>query len=447
MSQPISLQSKLIQHAMISSILAGVLAWLVMVGLSSYQAMQFHDDLMEEIADSLVGDINQQQGTSVDEISEEFHIEYSLWLDDLILTSSEESSLINELDHKSHMTQISGFHVTYDNGRLIRTLSLQQDGLSTHIVQPISVRFTDLWQTMLSFAGVLMMLWVLQWWMLKFTVKRQLRPLVQISHAISAKNAHNLSEIPSPQPKIEELQPIVNQLNAMLVRLEQALSAEQRFTADASHELRSPLSAIQMRLQVLKRKYQDDPLLTSPLQQIQNDVQRGTQVLENLLLLARIDPNYKDQMPTEGLFIDKVLEDVIQSLSLFAEEKDIHFEIKVSGHEIVGNVDLIFSCLRNIVDNAIRYAPAQSQVNIYSVIKDHQFKLIIENAGHGLSDDVIARLGERFYRALGTKTTGSGLGLSICKKIMDLHQGKIQFSASVLGGLKVELDFPFNEHE
>ena len=96
------------------------------------------------------------------------------------------------------------------------------------------------------------------------------------------------------------MQPIIRQLNAMLSRLEKSLAAEQRFTADASHELRSPLSAIQMRLQVLKRKYQEDAQLRQALQMIQNDVNRGTQILENLLLLARLDPEHAEQLPKQG---------------------------------------------------------------------------------------------------------------------------------------------------
>ena len=105
---------------------------------------------------------------------------------------------------------------------------------------------------------------------------------------IKAKTAQDLSPIKTPDPEITELQPIIRQLNAMLGRLEKSLAAEQRFTADASHELRSPLSAIQMRLQVLKRKYQGDAQLPQALQLIQNDVNRGTQVLETWINGKRV---------------------------------------------------------------------------------------------------------------------------------------------------------------
>jgi two-component system sensor histidine kinase QseC len=227
----------------------------------------------------------------------------------------------------------------------------------------------------------------------------------------------------------------------MLGRLEKSLAAEQRFTADASHELRSPLSAIQMRLQVLKRKYQDDAQLPQALQLIQNDVNRGTQVLENLLLLARLDPERTGQLATQTINLKNLVQEALQALQPFAEEKDIHWNLKLEDAVIEANPELIFSCIRNLVDNAIRYTPQQGQVEIRTVIEQHQIQLLIENSGEGIADEVLERLGERFYRALGTRTQGSGLGLSICQKIMALHAAKIDYAPSDLGGLKVSLSF------
>ena len=106
---------------------------------------------------------------------------------------------------------------------------------------------------------------------------------------------------------------------------------------------------------------------------------------------------------------------------------------------VLANEQLLFSALRNLLDNAIRYSPEQAQVIVNLTIEKQQLRLRIENSGHGVDSAVIQRLGERFYRALGTKTQGSGLGLSICQKIVDLHAGQLLFSPSDLGGLKVEL--------
>lgn len=437
MKAPISLQSRLIQHAMFSSILAGFLAWLLLLGISSYQAIDLHDDLMEEISELLLGDVNQAKNTQVDEISEQFDIQYALLLNQQVLTTSIDDELINEIP----VAQKNGFHFDYENGHFIRILIAEDQDLKVKVVQPLSVRFDELWQTTLGFGGILFILWILQWLILRFAIKRQLRPLNKISREIGSKSALDLSPIQSPDPEITELQPIVRQLNAMLSRLEKSLAAEQRFTADASHELRSPLSAIQMRLQVLKRKYQEDAQLRQALQLIQNDVNRGTQILENLLLLARLDPEHAEQLPKQQVNLKFLIQDVLQALQPFAQEKQIYWNLKLEDAVIEANAELIFSCIRNLVDNAIRYTPIQGQVEIRTIVESQNLQVVIENSGEGIQADVLQRLGERFYRALGTRTQGSGLGLSICQKIMQLHTAKIDYAPSGLGGLKVSLIF------
>ncbi|MGI1793948.1 sensor histidine kinase [Acinetobacter variabilis] len=441
MKAPISLQSRLIQHAMLSSILAGFLAWLLLLGISSYQAIDLHDDLMEEISELLLGDVNQAKNMQVDEISEQFDIQYALLLNQQVLTTSIDDELINEIP----LAQKNGFHFDYENGHFIRILIAEDQDLKVKVVQPLSVRFDELWQTTLGFGGILFILWILQWLILRFAIKRQLRPLNKISREIGSKSALDLSPIQSPDPEITELQPIVRQLNAMLSRLEKSLAAEQRFTADASHELRSPLSAIQMRLQVLKRKYQEDAQLRQALQLIQNDVNRGTQILENLLLLARLDPEHAEQLPKQQVNLKVLVQEVLQALQPFAQEKEIHWNLKLEDAVIEANAELIFSCIRNLVDNAIRYTPMQGQVEIRTIVEGQNLQLMIENSGEGIQEEVVQRLGERFYRALGTRTQGSGLGLSICQKIMQLHTAKIDYAPSVLGGLKVSLIFQSEE--
>ncbi|WP_180105114.1 HAMP domain-containing sensor histidine kinase [Acinetobacter sp. YH12108] len=441
MKAPISLQSRLIQHAMFSSILAGFLAWLLLLGISSYQAIDLHDDLMEEISELLLGDVNQAKNTQVDEISEQFDIQYALLLNQQVLTTSIDDELINEIP----LAQKNGFHFDYENGHFIRILIAEDQDLKVKVVQPLSVRFDELWQTTLGFAGILFILWILQWLILRFAIKRQLRPLNKISREIGSKSAQDLTPVQSPDPEITELQPIIRQLNAMLSRLGKSLAAEQRFTADASHELRSPLSAIQMRLQVLKRKYQEDAQLRQALQMIQNDVNRGTQILENLLLLARLDPEHAEQLPKQQVNLKVLVQEVLQALQPFAQEKEIHWNLKLEDAVIEANAELIFSCIRNLVDNAIRYTPMQGQVEIRTIVEGQNLQLMIENSGEGIQEEVVQRLGERFYRALGTRTQGSGLGLSICQKIMQLHTAKIDYAPSVLGGLKVSLIFQSEE--
>ena len=287
------------------------------------------------------------------------------------------------------------------------------------LLQPLGDRFKDLMHSFAGYSVILIMLWLMQWIMLHFLVKRQFRAIHQLSDQISEKNADDLTPIQSSSIEFKELQPMLGQLNHLLQRLDQSLKAEQRFTADASHELRSPLSAIQMRLQLLQRKY---PERASDFDAMQQDISRGIQTLENLLLLARLDPEHAENLLKTHFALHTVIDEAIQALTPFIKQKAIQIQQRmvVAEHEdmIFANQQLIFTCIRNVLDNAVRYTPEKGCVYITLDKQGQYLQLIIENEGQGIDPEVLQHLGERFYRALGTKTQGSGLGLSICRKII-----------------------------
>ncbi len=432
--QTISLQNKLIKNALLSSILAGLLGWCCLIGVTIYQSMNLHDEFMQEISEFLLGDVNQVKGNQIDDLSEEFDIEYALYLNDQLLTTSQSQRYIHPQDVVK-----SGYSFNYDHGRIIRIYAAKNEQLHVKVVQPLHIRFEEVWQSILSFSLVLLLLWLIQLVILYILVKRQLKPLRDISQAISSKSALDLTPIDRPQPAIQELQPIVDQLNLMLKRVEQSILSEQRFTADASHELRSPLSAIQLRLQLLNRKYQQNEALSSDLAVIQADVRRGTAILENLLFLARLDPT--DSIHTDMLNIDDLIQKTLSLYESALLEKNIQVRLDSQHIEIQLHQEFMLICLRNLLENALKYTPEEGGMRIESGFDHHHYFIQIENSGEGLPAEVIARLGERFYRVLGTDTQGSGLGLSIVKKIMDLHQADLLIESSLLGGLKVRLEF------
>ena len=442
MPKTVSLQTKLIKTSLFSSILTGLLALLLFVLISLYQTMQMQDQIMDEIADMLlIADITTHSGQQVDELSDEFDIQYQLKDQQHILTESKEFPL--EQQNSKLQTQASnGYRYIWQDQQLWRMYSAEDAELkmSVTMLQPVGERFKELAQNVMGYSLVLILLWFMQWLILHFAVKRQFKVIQQLSKNIAEKNADDLAPIQQQVPELKELQPMVLQLNQLLQRLKQSLLAEQRFTADASHELRSPLSAIQMRLQVLKRKYPD---LNQDLASIQNDVSRGTQVLENLLLLARLDPTNTHQLPKIDVNLQAIVCDVIQALQPFALEKNIQITTHIADDlSIFANEKLIFTCVRNLVDNAIRYAGQGGHVFIDVQQRQQNMVMTIADDGQALTEDILQRLGERFYRALGTKTQGSGLGLSICQKIMQLHAGEIHFSKSGYGGLQVTLQLP-----
>lgn len=442
-AKPISLQDKLVKTSVSSSIVAGVIAFVLLMAMTIYQTMHVHDEIMDEISDMLViSDLSSSSAQQMDELSDEFDVEYQLKLNHQLLTQSPEFDP-QYLNIQPLYLSKKNYGYVWMKGQLMRTYNFEQDQQHVRLYQPFRERFKEVLQSIIGYAVILLTLWLIQWLILRFAVKKQFKSIHTLSKDISEKSAHDLTPIQQPQPALQELQPMVLQLNHLLSRLEHSLEAEQRFTADASHELRSPLSAIQMRLQLLKRKYAEAaPNLATDLNQIQTDVARGTQVLENLLLLARLDPSHTQQLPHTQFDLQHSIEEVQKSLSLFAQEKQVQFQLATETTLIHANQELIFTCLRNLVDNAIRYTEVSGQISIELQQTEQNAFISIENSGQQITDKVLQRLGERFYRQLGTKTKGSGLGLSICKKIMQLHQGQIEFQASELGGLRVLLTLP-----
>lgn len=437
----VSLQHKLVKTSVLSSVLAGLIALTLLLALTIYQTMTIQDEIMDEISDILlVSDLSSRSGSEVDELSEQFEIQYQLFYQQELLTQS------NEFDPQWNQSypiflQREHFGLAWIDGALVRVYSMTEDEQTLKMYQPLKVRFYAVLESVLIFAAILLILWLLQWLILHFLVKKQFKSIHRLSRDISEKTAQDLTPIVQAQPEFKELQPIVKQLNQMLMRLDQSLLAEQRFTSDASHELRSPLSAIQMRLQLLKRKYQNEGI-SNDLDQIQVDVSRGTSVLENLLLLARLDPSQIDSLPRADIDLKQVVTDVLKALEPFAHAKNIVVDLHVRATIIQANQELIFSCVRNIIDNAIRYTNENGLVQI--IVEEHQqtAKMTIRNSGEHVSEETIHRMGERFYRELGTKTQGSGLGLSICKKIIELHRGSIAFNNPSQGGLEVIVHLP-----
>lgn len=436
--QSVSLQKQLIKTSLLSAIWAGLISLFLMVGFGLYHVMSVHDELMDEVADMLIAtDLTQVNGKQIDELSEEFDMHYQLFRGSDLLTQSEKDEQVNT----TAMAIENGHHFVWSEGQLWRSYQQQDDGLTVQIIQPIEKRVLETLQSVMGYAGILLIVWLIQWLLLHIYIKRQLKVLNIFSAEIAQKSADDLVPIELPHPILDELAPIQTQLNHLLQRLELSLQAEQRFTADASHELRSPLSAIQMRLQVLKRRY---PEIQQDLEIIQKDVTRGTRVLENLLTLARLDPTDTAQVEKKKADLQQVTLQAIEALQPFADEKGTHWKMNTFSMHINMNSELIYTCIRNLVDNAIRYTPKQGMVQIDFIEEPNTVIWQIENTGQGLTEQEIQRIGERFYRILGNKTEGSGLGISIAQKIVQLHEGTLEIAASQLGGLKIQIRLPKN---
>ena len=251
------------------------------------------------------------------------------------------------------------------------------------------------------------------------------------------------------QNEPKELQPIVLAFNGVLARLHRALQGERRFTADAAHELRTPLAALRMRIQLMQRQLGDPSQsevgldaahVASGLLALRNEVDRSTALVESLLMLARLDPQQPDQLVKETVDLQAEFAAIAANTPDHQRER---LELGCQVTTLQAQPVLLRSALRNLVDNAMRYGSANGRVRLEAWQVGDGVRLAVRDNGTGVSDADRARLTERFFRVLGSGQTGSGLGLSIVEKIAALHGASLHFETGIDGaGLGVTLDFP-----
>ncbi|MGB3425114.1 MAG: ATP-binding protein [Castellaniella sp.] len=308
-------------------------------------------------------------------------------------------------------------------------------GVTVQVAQPMEERLDLLEELAENLAwpalGLLAMLGLLSW----FLIRRLLRPLEDTAMLIDVKSPHDLTPVQTPNPP-RELQPILDALNALLARLSTALDSERRFTSDAAHELRTPLAALRMRVQLIERELQ---LPDAHLRQLRADLDRCTALVESLLALARLEPQAEPLVRE-----DVVLDALLDNLNMEASAPGIRMERALAVPKLHAAPTLLASALRNLIDNAVRYGREGGRVRIESSrLPPGGTRLAVRDDGAGVPPDQRARLGERFFRVLGTEQTGNGLGLSIVARIAALHGATLRFEDGLEGqGLGVVVDFP-----
>ena len=257
-----------------------------------------------------------------------------------------------------------------------------------------------------------------------FAVGHGLKPLARLSMAIRTRSAVALEPVEEKSlPK--EVKPLVRALNDLFGRLDVALRAQRQFTADAAHELRSPLSALQLQLQLAQRATTDAERARA-LTQLAAGIQRGNRLVQQLLTLARLEPEapLKSMQPTA---LDELTRNVVGEFAPQALAKNIDIGVeRCDAATINGDRDGLEILLGNLIDNAIRYTPVGGRIDV-SVTRNADCAFIdVADNGTGIPAAERERVFDRFYRVEGSgATTGTGLGLAIVRAITERHGGSI----------------------
>jgi two-component system sensor histidine kinase TctE len=265
-------------------------------------------------------------------------------------------------------------------------------------------------------------------------------PLEGLRRKISSRAPQDLSPIdPSEAP--EEVRPFIHSINDLMARLEASLRAQQRFVADAAHQMRTPLAGLKTQAEVALRQ-RDLANIEHAMRQIAAGADRASRLVNQLLALARADSDAPPAM--EPLDLDWLAHDTVREWVAKAMDRriDLGFESAGKPCRVLGDAALLREMLNNLLDNAIRYTQPGGQVTL-RVLPWEAVTIEVEDTGIGIAPADRELVFERFYRVLGTGAEGSGLGLPIVREIAALHRASVRLDANPRGpGTVVRVHLP-----
>jgi two-component system sensor histidine kinase QseC len=335
-----------------------------------------------------------------------------------------------------------GFSERMMEGRLWRTFGLVEpvSKLRVQVGEQYAVRqetveyivFNSLWPLFAALPFIALLIW--------FTVSNGLKPLKQVALKVERRDPNSLVPL-SSEGVPQEVVTMVESLNRLFTRVQKALDNERQFTADAAHELRTPLAALKTTAQA-KQLSDHDGEHQAFLEQIVRGVDRTSHLLQQLLTLARMESQSMTMKHLQQVDLCKQVLEVLSQIGHYALDRDIDlsYEGVQEGVRVMGNGPALQIMIRNLIDNAIRYTPSGGRVSIGLQVESQEVCLVIEDTGPGIPTEQMHQLFRRFKRGENVQAEGSGLGLSIVRRIVELHQGRIELdNRSLDSGLRVNV--------
>ena len=283
------------------------------------------------------------------------------------------------------------------------------------------------------------------YYVINLIAKKSIGPVYELTTAAQKITRENLNQrIQLPKYK-DELYTLVNTINSLLDRLEDAVLREKQFTSDASHELRTPLSTLKGTFEVMLRKPREPEHYIQKIEYSLTEINRMTVLVEHLLLLARYEGNNIPVNP-QKLRIEELVHDLVVRLEKQLDENNISLKLQIpSDFEIFADRFMLEQVLENLLTNAIKYSNQDGEVEVELKKTDAQTALIIRDHGIGMTKQQVEMIFERFYRADESRNfsvKGNGLGMAIVKRFADILQLKINIESEPGNGTFVEVVFP-----
>lgn len=275
-----------------------------------------------------------------------------------------------------------------------------------------------------------------------FISGRALKPLYEFSDKIEEVQAQNLSDSRIEENKVKELNQLSISYNKMLERLSEAFEVQRQFTANAAHELRTPLAVMQVQLDLYNstKHPENDECAKQTIKMVTEQNERLSKMVKTLLDMSELQTVARD----EKIEVDALVEEVLADLEPLAQEKDINLVEKCDEMTMMGSDILIYRLVYNLVENAIKYNNPGGQVIVTALQQGEHKKIMVEDTGNGIPKELRERIFEPFFRVDKSRSRalgGVGLGLALVREIVRVHDGNITVRDNDAGGTTFEVEF------
>jgi two-component system OmpR family sensor kinase len=321
-----------------------------------------------------------------------------------------------------------------------RVFAVRSRNQVIQVAQPLRVRNRMALEAALHVVLPLLLLLPVLGVVIWVLVSRGLAPLNRLARAVGRRTPAALAPLPEQQAP-EEVRPLVQSLNDLLQRLAEALAAQQAFIADAAHELRTPIAALQLQAQLAERAGTEADRQAA-LADLKAGIQRAGRTVQQLLTLARQEPGLAGK-PFAAVALADLAAEVVAEQSALARARNIDLGLAAADRAaaVHGDADGLRVLVTNLVENALRYTPAGGRVDVSVRQVDGRPRLEVRDTGPGIPASELPRVFDRFYRGSHTQEPGTGLGLAIVKAIADRHGARVNLRNAESGGLRVEVEF------
>ena len=323
--------------------------------------------------------------------------------------------------------------------RVFATHGRERD-VRVFVGEQVESRSAILWAVLRSSLGPMLFAIPLLALAAGFAVRQGMAPLRLLGRTLARRTPDALQPI-AVNGAPSEMAPMLDALNGLFRRIAELLESERRFTADAAHELRTPIAGIRVQAQVALGATADRER-SHALHATLQGCDRATRLVEQLLTLSRLESGAEHARVTVDAAA--LARQVVAEVAPLALGKQQVVEVDAgSPCPVQGDATLLSVLIRNLVDNAMRYSPPCAVVKVAVSNEQGAVRLTVEDSGPGMSPADIDRIGERFFRVVGSGQDGSGLGWSIARRIAAVHRAAVRVARSEsLGGLSVEVGIP-----